>query len=90
MIADFLVWPVALGAASVGVLIFTKQRTIIDGYDLVLNAAILESSEWSEASTERLNYDDGADSCSADHLEMVLYKIGERTQADLSSNYRGN
>lgn len=89
MIAGFLVLPITLGAV-LGVLIFTNQWTIIDGYDLVLEFAILESSEWSEGSTERLNYDDGANSCSVDHLEMVLYKIGELTQADLSSNYRGN
>ena len=89
MIAGFLVSPIMLGAI-VGLLIFTKRSTIIDGYGLVLESAILESSEWSESPTERLNYDDGANSCSVDHLEMVLYKIGELTQADLSSNYRGN
>lgn len=89
MIAGFLVSPIMLGAV-VGLLIFTKRSTIIDGYELVLDSAIVESSEWSEASTEQPNSGDGANSGDVDYLEMVLYKTGELTQADLSSNYREN
>lgn len=89
MIVGILVSPITLGAV-VGLLIFTKTSTIIDGYEMVLDSAIVESSEWSEASTEQPNSGDGANSGDVDHLEMVLCKTGELTQADLSSNYRGN
>lgn len=89
MIAGFLVLPITLGAV-VGLLIFTKKSTIIDGYEMVLESAIVESSKWSKASTEQPNSGDEANSGNVDHLEMVLCKTGELTQADLSSNYRGN
>jgi hypothetical protein len=89
MIAGILVSPITLGAV-VGLLIFTKRSEIIDGYFWVLKSAIVESSEWSKASTEQPNFGDGANSGDVDHLEMVLSKTGELTQADLSTNYRGN
>ncbi|KAG0605584.1 hypothetical protein M758_9G070700 [Ceratodon purpureus] len=71
-VVGILFLPITLGASLLGVLILGQSKTIIDGYDLVLNSAILESYEWSESS--ELESTDDQNSCSIDHLEMVLYK----------------
>jgi len=77
VMASILVLPITLGAV-LGILIFFEKKNIIVGYEMVLQIAIDEASEWRTSTGLQNNGDTIGErnSSSSDYLETLLDQTG--------------